>query len=567
MLLENVLEELATCYLAAVCSKESSIFLEKIIEFGDDAFALKFSLDFVGRSWVSIITSPYAARVFETSLKVLGKSSIGKSHNIDLCFLLKPYVEIDRIEELISWFDQEADWPTLVQSQYASQSIKRLIDCINDYPTLVKKKIALRHSILQKLNIDEAVMTTYGSSLIQYLLLDSYHKDGVDHEVLPPKGSDPILRVVKHSQAWEDGNGSVDFQIVFTYIVANSDRFETFIRHQGASHLLEVLLFIAPRTSFTEIWQNHFRTKLSAKIKHPVANFVVQKLIECCRNEGQFRLIYDELKDIFPELLQGRTGVLVKLFQGALKYSESQKEMIKLLISSLSESQENEALQKCRKDIANLLILMKNTPRNVFKKKKQRKESKFSALGCQVLTELFKFDSTLNGFVITSFISLESDIFLELCVDIAGSRVVESFFLSSAVGVKQKQTLIENLIKAESIGKLALDKSGSYVLEKCFNVAEIKKKERILKQLINIEDQLKESPQGRFALKFCNVDMYKQKKDSWLKTEESNTKKKDMLHELLDEFDQETSKMKKRKREEQGKDNKKDKGKEKKVKM
>lgn len=623
LLLENVLEELSTCYLSAICSKESSIFLERILEFADESFSIKFSLDFVGRSWVSVITSPYAARVFEASLKVLGRSNIGMlsfyfftgtiygqppyfifilsifslhilhySYDIQHCLyntlkpqtfqvdfdfdfyafvlpltnLLTPYLEPERIEELIQWFIREADWSLLVESPYASQSIKHMLDCINQYPTIVKQKISLRHDILQKINLDNAVMTTHGSSLIQFLLYDSYHKDGVDHEVLPPKGSDPIMRIVKHSQDWEDGKGSVDFQIVFTFITANSDRFETFIRHQGASHLIEVLLFMAPRTFFTDIWQKHFRTKLDAKNKHPVANFVVQKLIECARNEGQFRLIYDELKDSIPELLQGRTGVLVKLFQGALKFADSQKEILKLLISSLSKSTDQDDLQETRKNIASILILLKNTPRNVFKKKKERKQSKFSALGCQLLTEIFKFDASLNAFIVTSFIGLEDGILEELCLDRAGSHVVESFFTSPAISAKLKQTAINKLIKANAIVKLAQDKSGSYVLEKCFNAAEIKAKEKMIKQLVEIEEQLSLLPQGRFVLKFCKVDMYKQKRDNWVKTEESNTKKADMLNELLDEFNKETTKMKKRKRKEEseGEDKKKDKKKKKK---
>lgn len=77
MLLENVLEELSTCYLSSICTKDSSVLIEKLINFSDESFTIKLALDYVGFSWTSIITNPYASHVFDTALKVISKSSIG----------------------------------------------------------------------------------------------------------------------------------------------------------------------------------------------------------------------------------------------------------------------------------------------------------------------------------------------------------------------------------------------------------------------------------------------------------------------------------------------------------
>lgn len=433
-------------------------------------------------------------------------------------------------------------------SQYASQSLKHLIECVNEFKTLLELKIKLRHEILNNINLNDAIMTTFGSSLIQFLLLDSYHNDSFDHEVKPPKGEDPSLRVVKHSDEWEEGNGSVDFQIVFRQLSSDEERFETYVRNQGASRLVELVILLAPITDFVTLWTTYFRTKLMSKINHPVANFVVQRLIEYCRNEGQFKLIIHELGEMIEKLIDdGRAGVVVKLIETGLKFTSVQKALLAHLVKGLSRGND---VNETRKDIASILLNLKNTPKHVFKKSKskQQKEEGISYLGCQILLSLLKYQPQYTNFIIVSLTNLPEETLIDLCKDKNGSRVMEVFFQQSTVPNKFKQTFVNKFIKGKQFKELAKDISGSYVVEKCYNAADVNKKESILLQILDIEDELKELRHGKFILNKLKVNQYKEKKENWRKNEESIEKKKEIFSDLLEEMNKATQTLKKRKR-------------------
>lgn len=58
-----------------------------------------------------------------------------------------------------------------------------------------------------------------------------------------------------------------------------SDYVGTLLRDPTSSHLLETIVFRSPDRAYNVIWQTYFRGKLSRLAVHPVANFVVAKVL------------------------------------------------------------------------------------------------------------------------------------------------------------------------------------------------------------------------------------------------------------------------------------------------
>jgi hypothetical protein len=73
-----------------------------------------------------------------------------------------------------------------------------------------------------------------------------------------------------------------------------SDFLVTLLRDPTSSHLLETLVSRCPDGIFTQLWSIYFHGKLSRLALHPIANFVVSKVIE--------RLDHNQVKNTLEEL-------------------------------------------------------------------------------------------------------------------------------------------------------------------------------------------------------------------------------------------------------------------------
>lgn len=86
----------------------------------------------------------------------------------------------------------------------------------------------------------------------------------------------------------------------------NNDRdawFETLLRDQVGSHLLEVILKTASPSIYNKIFVTYFRNRLAKLCHHPVANFVVQQLFVNARTAIQLELMVEEAVPGFADYL------------------------------------------------------------------------------------------------------------------------------------------------------------------------------------------------------------------------------------------------------------------------
>jgi len=136
-------------------------------------------------------------------------------------------------------------------------------------------------------------------------------------------------------------------------------------------------------------------------------------------------------------------------------------------------------------------------------------------------------------FVFESFLQLDVHYLKQLCCDITGSRVIESFMSSSSVTLQQKQEIIDKL--KGSFVTLARNFFAAHCVEKFYEVAEISRKEMIASEVGPHEKELLQDNNGKFVVLNCNIIQYNQKKDVWKQGAMNDQKKRQMFQEILED--------------------------------
>lgn len=75
------------------------------------------------------------------------------------------------------------------------------------------------------------------------------------------------------------------------------------IQDRVGSHLMEKIIKHSSPTQFRYLYKTFFQSRLLQLCQHPVANFVVQKVIENCHKEKQFKEILDTLSSQFEDFI------------------------------------------------------------------------------------------------------------------------------------------------------------------------------------------------------------------------------------------------------------------------
>ncbi|KAJ7557399.1 hypothetical protein O6H91_05G125000 [Diphasiastrum complanatum] len=271
------------------------------------------------------------------------------------------------------------------------------------------------------------------------------------------------------------------------------------MKDRSSSHLIEVILQIAPDPLYVEMFQRFFRHRLLPLSLHQCANFAVQSLIASARHQGQVNLVLDELEESFAPLIEERrAGVVSSILAACGRFRTRQREVCRALAHAIN------------RDVSTLNVTV---PRMLFledfassrKTGSQWEPSfgkKMSVLGSAMLQMIFSFPQDCNQQFSTSFAALEADQVLATVKDVSGRHVLEAFILSSAP-LKHKHRSISKL--KGHFAELATHPVSSFTVEKCFSIADINLKEAITSELVSVEDNLTRSKHGPYLLKRFDV--------------------------------------------------------------
>ncbi|KAL0701556.1 hypothetical protein Bca4012_057678 [Brassica carinata] len=270
------------------------------------------------------------------------------------------------------------------------------------------------------------------------------------------------------------------------------------LKDNSFSHLMEVILEVAPESLYNELFNKVFKNSLYDLSLDRSANFVVQVLISQAKNQEQMGIIWEELSPRIKDLLeQGKSGVVAFLLAASQRLQSHEHKCCEALADALCSKNET------RISIAPRLLFLDNY---FYSQDKSDWEwapgAKMHVMGCLILQEIFKFSSELIQPYITSLTSMKPEHTIETAKDPSGGRVIEAFLASNAAS-KQKRRLIIKL--RGHFGELSLHSSGSFTVEKCFDACNVALREVIAAELLDVKADLSKTKQG-FLLRKLDID-------------------------------------------------------------
>jgi len=348
---------------------------------------------------------------------------------------------------------------------------------------------------------------------------------------------------------------------------------EKTIRHPIASHFVERVLQLCSPEMYIRLYSDVFRHNIVEYGRDASANYVVQQLISSSRHHAQPKLIFDELvespNNIKSLFNAGRAGVLLKLAEAFHRFSEISKKDKRTLGTSIRDvfmvknetsqsgketmpaeadtgkppKKDHKASAKENQQVFDLrgLLQIKSSAREAYKptykkKKSTNKVSAFSPVGCLLVQSLMKFPFDCVDFLFNTFLTLDAEFLVSMGTDSAASRVIEAYLDDSCrAPPKHKMKLIKAM--KGHYAKLAIDRCGSHIVEKCYKTANIKVKTLIAEELMTDEKKLDAEKYGKAVLIKCKIGQYKMKKEAWQDKASSIDKKRKMFEDILNEQD------------------------------
>ncbi|KAK2652146.1 hypothetical protein Ddye_012002 [Dipteronia dyeriana] len=280
------------------------------------------------------------------------------------------------------------------------------------------------------------------------------------------------------------------------------------MKETAFSHLMEVILEVAPESLYNEMFTKVFKNSLFNLSTHHCANFVIQALISHARNQDHMVLIWEELGAKFRELFEmGRAGVIAALIAANQRLHTHERKCCQALSAAVCSTNESprcivprilflESYFSCGGDRSNW-----NWPNGV----------KMHVIGSLILQAVFRFQSEHIQPFITSITSMEADHVFETAKDAGGARVIEACLSSNASG-KQKHRLVVKL--RGHFGELSMHSSGSFTVEKCFTAGSLSLREAIASELSAVQIELSKTKQG-FLLRKLDIDGFSARPDQW----------------------------------------------------
>lgn len=280
------------------------------------------------------------------------------------------------------------------------------------------------------------------------------------------------------------------------------------VEENAYSHLMEVILEVAPDNLFDELYTKVFKGSLFKMSSHHTGNFVVQALVSHARSHDHIKSIWEELGTKFKNLLEmGRPGVVASLLGVSQRLQTHEHKCCQALAAAVRLENESTACIVSRILFLDSYFYSEdkdswNWPNGV----------KMHVLGSLILQSIFRLPNDFILEYIHSITSLEDNHVLEASKDPGGARVIEAF-LNSNASTKHKRKLVIKL--RGHFGELSVHPSGSFTVEKCFNVSNLSLRETIVSEILNVQSELSKTKQGPYLLRKLDVEGFARNPDKW----------------------------------------------------
>lgn len=291
----------------------------------------------------------------------------------------------------------------------------------------------------------------------------------------------------------------------------------------SASFMVEKVFKFSSAKSFAKIWKKYLSGQFLTMALHPVANFCVQRAIECAVTAEQFQEMYEELAPGFDDLrVHGHTTVLVCVAAACARFSTYQARFLKAIMETLH------CAEPADRNVWFVPLTLHMMTYESYETMKP--EMKVVYQGSLLLQNLFKFSKTKK--VVDSLLSMEVKALKALSCSPSGSHVLDAFIKGPSVSDKARDKLINKL--RGCFCELAMDKYGSRVLDNVWDVATLNQKIVIAEELSQKEHLLTGSAFGSFAVQKFALYHFKHRRNEWNQLQKSKKKAIDIFQSILE---------------------------------
>lgn len=284
--------------------------------------------------------------------------------------------------------------------------------------------------------------------------------------------------------------------------------FLAFTADKIGSRTCEAYLEAACKVSnelYVKAYQSFIRGDTNSLIADKSGNFVVQSLISFCPNESLLLVILDEIAGQFT--VKDRMGIIFKVLDWPVRRGRAFEPAMHFFFDSLKLKTPSE-----RQSAVTLL--------------------KDSKLGLSILSLFPKYPSEHCKHIVDGFLDLEPSELSRLATDRTAAHTIESFIsATNNIGAKARNRIIRKLVPFSA--DLAIDSSGSFVIETAFKAASIDIKMAIAANLASSRKRLEESKFGKFILRKCAIEDFERRQDEWKKARMSVDSKRSLLDDII----------------------------------
>ncbi|CAM9791011.1 unnamed protein product, partial [Ectocarpus sp. 6 AP-2014] len=372
------------------------------------------------------------------------------------------------------------------------------------------------------------------------------------------------MKIVKKVLEWDDQERSA--QVVYAISGENT-----------ASHFLEAVLWLSPRSFFEELYHRCFESKLLEFCEHGVSNFLIQAALQRADDKALAEKMVEAISDNASELLKARrAGVLWRAAQACVRLRLKPKTQAKILQdialavqaghtgSAPPPTPTGESNPKAEQDKA----AASDSPPSIADAFKAARtwvpallsprlpgEGGLDRLflnvpGARIMQNALLFDPPVAAPVLKAVAALPDDVLAAVARDNMGSRCLLDPILEAAGargggggkgGGKNKpaeeaRRAILRAFKGHLVA-MACDRVAWHILLKCFRGVDMKEKRAIAEELAGGGEQawsrMSGYPSGRSVLTECMVERFSRSPHEWEDAFKNRDNRAKMLTEIL----------------------------------
>lgn len=293
---------------------------------------------------------------------------------------------------------------------------------------------------------------------------------------------------------------------------------------QVGSHLVERIIESAPGKMFKTLYSEYFKDKLATHARNETAGYVVCRILERLGHDHLLEA-HEILVPVVTSLLQkGRTMVVRTLIERCT-VRDIDTQAIAVQVDATWHGPEGFEIRKLLKFGKEGMATIPDTPvdsvqssatdssKEFFRRSAEPIKAHFNILAQSMLL----VPGSLSALVLDSLTVLDSGTLLNMSKDYIVSRTIQAALTSRNASMITTRKLIQQFYG--HMGEMAVDTAASHVVdcvwEGTHGLAFIR--ERIAEELAENEGQLRESSCGRAVWKNWKMDLYKRRRQDWVK--------------------------------------------------